>query len=836
MDCVLAARECFATAFVPIFLKRLSLVIVTLTAAVVGPSLVFAQQASLTDDAYTSGNKVNKNFGADETLILSDPAEKEFLKFKLTPNLPPGTLGSHVGKATLKLFLGNVKTPGTVEIHTVLGAWSEATVTNATAPAIGPAIASVTVTADQEAKWLTIDLTQSVKDWLDLITPNNGIALLAAGGAEVSFDSKENRQTSHEPRLEIVLNHALTADQATNANTAATISGVLPANKGGTGLTTPGMTGNVLRSNGVNWTSAPLLASDFPGLANSFIQNQNTVTPQTGNFNISGNGAANVFSAATQYNIRDARVFSVTGGNVSANGVGPVPNSNTFGGVDAGASNIASATTSAGNFNTLFGVKAGMNTAKTAAVAPFDGCCNSFFGNLVGLKNTTGHSNAFFGGAAGIGNTTGNFNSFFGDGAGSDFYDPNVARSLTLNIVNATTQYNLGGSRILSTAGIQNTFLGLSTGASNVGGCCNAFFGFHAGQFNNANDNSFFGNNAGASNTTGSRNSFFGSVAGIHNTTGINNSFFGVSAGQSNSSGEQNTFVGERSGISNTTGFQNSFFGSVAGFSNQVGSDNSFFGVNAGRNNTADSNAFFGALAGQNNTSGQGNSFFGMDAGLSNTTGTHNTFVGWTAGLNNTTGILNNFATAIGADSLVSSSDTIALGRTSGADTVLVYGKMRVNVLGTAGPFAICLNANSEISSCSSSLRYKKNIAPFRWGLNVVNQLRPITFQWKTDGQPDIGFGAEDVARINSLFVTYNKDGQVEGVKYDRLTTVLVNAVKEQQGQIEEQRRQIEQQRESLQQQQAQIEALKTLVCSQNPTADVCKGQRQGSVNSSAHR
>src|SRR5436189_3101558 len=53
-----------------------------------------------------------------------------------------------------------------------------------------------------------------------------------------------------------------------------------------------------------------------------------------------------------------------------------------------------------------------MNTAKTApAAAPFDGCCNSLFGNLVGLKNTTGHSNAFFGGAAGIANTTGSFNS-----------------------------------------------------------------------------------------------------------------------------------------------------------------------------------------------------------------------------------------------------------------------------------------------------------------------------------------------------------------------------------------------------------------------------------------
>ena len=116
----------------------------------------------------------------------------------------------------------------------------------------------------------------------------------------------------------------------------------------------------------------------------------------------------------------------------------------------------------------------------------------------------------------------------------------------------------------------------------------------------------------------------------------------------------------------------------------------------------------------------------------------------------------------------------------------------------------------------------------------MVNQLRPITFQWKADGKPDIGFGAEDVAQVNPLFVTYNKDGQVEGVKYDRLTTVLVNAVKEQQEQIseqnkrvEEQRKQIEQQRESLQKQQAQIDALKKLICSPNPTVDVCKGEKQ---------
>jgi hypothetical protein len=233
-------------------------------------------------------------------------------------------------------------------------------------------------------------------------------------------------------------------------------------------------------------------------------------------------------------------------------------------------------------------------------------------------------------------------------------------------------------------------------------------------------------------------------------------------------------------------------------------------------------------------TTGNNNSFVGFNAGQINTTGSNNTAIGFNA---NVFGGGFDHATAIGADSVVASDNTIALGRTTGLDTVLVYGKLQVSTLGTAGPFALCLNSNFEISSCSSSLRYKTNVAPFRWGLNVVNQLRPITFEWKADGQPDIGFAAEDVARINSLFVTYNKARQVEGVKYDRLTTVLVNAVREQQDQmseqnnrietqqkqIEEQGKQIEHQRASLQKQQTQLDALKKLVCSQNPTANVCK-------------
>lgn len=80
----------------------------------------------------------------------------------------------------------------------------------------------------------------------------------------------------------------------------------------------------------------------------------------------------------------------------------------------------------------------------------------------------------------------------------------------------------------------------------------------------------------------------------------------------------------------------------------------------------------------------------------------------------------------------------------------------------------------------------------------------------------DTGFGAEEVEKIDPRFVTYNKEGQVEGVKYNRLTAVFVNAFKEQQDQIEAQQKLIETQ-------QRQLSELKKLVCLTNKLAEFCK-------------
>lgn len=131
-------------------------------------------------------------------------------------------------------------------------------------------------------------------------------------------------------------------------------------------------------------------------------------------------------------------------------------------------------------------------------------------------------------------------------------------------------------------------------------------------------------------------------------------------------------------------------------------------------------------------------------------------------------------------------------------DTLDVNGIIRVSTLGAAGATSLCRNASNQISTCSSSLRYKTDLHSFIGGLSVVNRLHPITFRWKTDQTLDVGLGAEDVAAVEPLLVTHNTSGQVEGVKYDRLSAVFVNAFKEQQAQIERQQAETKQQQDQI--------------------------------------
>lgn len=129
------------------------------------------------------------------------------------------------------------------------------------------------------------------------------------------------------------------------------------------------------------------------------------------------------------------------------------------------------------------------------------------------------------------------------------------------NILSASTQYNLGATRVLSFGNL-SVYVGEGTAAATTSGNQNVFVGWQAGNANTSGAfNSFVGLWAGRDNNTGIGNNFYGSETGRSNTTGCCNSFFGGSAGFSNQTGSYNTFVGERSAQTQVAGDYNASLG-----------------------------------------------------------------------------------------------------------------------------------------------------------------------------------------------------------------------------------------------------------------------------------
>ena len=87
-----------------------------------------------------------------------------------------------------------------------------------------------------------------------------------------------------------------------------------------------------------------------------------------------------------------------------------------------------------------------------------------------------------------------------------------------------------------------------------------------------------------------------------------------------------------------------------------------------------------------------------------------------------------------------------------------------------------------------SSARWKENVQTLDDGLDTLMRLRGVSFDWKPEhgGLHDVGFIAEEVGEVVPELVTWEADGKsAEGLAYDRVTALTVEAIKNQQGRIE---------------------------------------------------
>lgn len=123
--------------------------------------------------------------------------------------------------------------------------------------------------------------------------------------------------------------------------------------------------------------------------------------------------------------------------------------------------------------------------------------------------------------------------------------------------------------------------------------------------------------------------------------------------------------------------------------------------------------------------------------------------------------------------------------RTSSPTAALdVNGGIRARLLSTGTGAPVVVDGAGNLLQSASSIRYKMNVRPLE-GADIFN-LHPVRFQWKSTGEEDIGFIAEEVEKVIPDLVFRNNDGKPEGVKYEKLALYLLNVVKEQQEEIRE--------------------------------------------------
>ena len=114
------------------------------------------------------------------------------------------------------------------------------------------------------------------------------------------------------------------------------------------------------------------------------------------------------------------------------------------------------------------------------------------------------------------------------------------------------------------------------------------------------------------------------------------------------------------------------------------------------------------------------------------------------------------------------------------------YAALFRNNSGTQIGYINISNTGTEYNT-GSDYRLKENVRPIENGLERLNNLNPVKFDWKEDGTSSEGFIAHEVQEVFPDAVSGEKDGKtMQGMDYGRITPLLVKAIQEQQEQIEQ--------------------------------------------------
>ena len=417
------------------------------------------------------------------------------------------------------------------------------------------------------------------------------------------------------------------------------------------------------------------------------------------------------------------------------------------------------ASTSSMNDATLIGYRAGYNVTGSFG--------HTFIGSQAGFNQT--YTGAF--GSVYVGEKAG-----YGAASASGHSNVGVGKDTQISITSGTKNMSMGYRSLrYLTSGSSNIGIGQEAGEGITTGSGNVCVGQETLENSSSSYSVVLGYQAvDTSSTVGSFSVVIGYQAGrsIGNTQGT--IAIGQSASYSHTTGADCVTIGRNAGYNNTTGQQRTILGNFAARYN-IGSGNTAIGTNALQGSSSGIvnggfNVAIGLRAGDQITTGGFNTVIGADVAGALTTGFFNTYIGRKAG-----------------DFHVSGSNNTCIGNSSAPSATNVGNE---DTLGNSSISTLRCQVTSI--TALSDKRDKKNIKKSDYGLNVIEKLKPVTFDWNMrDGGKvdikDLGFIAQDLQEIDddNLKLVYDTNPEKLEASYGRLIPVLVKAIQELKAEIE---------------------------------------------------
>ena len=147
--------------------------------------------------------------------------------------------------------------------------------------------------------------------------------------------------------------------------------------------------------------------------------------------------------------------------------------------------------------------------------------------------------------------------------------------------------------------------------------------------------------------------------------------------------------------------------------------------------------------------------------------------------------------------------------------------KVSIGTVNSPGTYSLYVAGNAYTTGTwgGSDIRWKKDIGNLENNLDKIMLLKGVSFRWRTEEFPDAGFDegeqigliAQDVEKVFPELVRTDQNGY-KAVAYDKLSAILIEAVKEQESKIEYTNKENQQLRLQLEILQGRIEEIEILM------------------------